>query len=97
MATFQRFEATSAGTIFTANSTDVIIGILCVNTHATQTSELNLTLSGTAIASNLEIPVGGSVELVQGKIVCVNTDALALTVDAGSVAVYVSVLNEAST
>tara|TARA_R110002020_G_scaffold433499_1_gene643580 strand:- start:232 stop:522 length:291 start_codon:yes stop_codon:yes gene_type:complete len=96
MSTFNRYEYTSAGTVYTANSTDVIIGILCVNTHATQTSELNLTLSGTAIASNLEIPVGGSVELVQGKIVAESGDALALTIDAGSVAVYVSVLDSAS-
>jgi hypothetical protein len=96
MSSFNRYEYTSAGTVYTANSTDVIIGILCVNTHATQTSELNLTLSGTSIASNLQIPVGGSVELVQGKIVAENGDALALTIDAGSVAVYVSVLDSAS-
>ena len=96
MSSFNRYEYTSAGTVYTANSTDVIIGILCVNTHATQTSELNLTLSGTSIASNLQIPVGGSVELVQGKIVAESGDALALTIDAGSVAVYVSVLDSAS-
>tara|TARA_R100001463_G_scaffold142_5_gene743 strand:+ start:3974 stop:4267 length:294 start_codon:yes stop_codon:yes gene_type:complete len=97
MATFQRYEYTSAGTVYTANSTDVIVGILCVNTHATQTSEIGITLSGTDIVKNLEIPVGGSVELVQGKIVAVSGDALTLAIDTGSVAVYVSVLDEAST
>jgi hypothetical protein len=96
MSTFNRYEATSAGTIYTANSTDVIIGILVSNTHAADTAQVDLVLSGTSLATNLKIPVGGSVELVQGKIVAESGDALVLTVDAGTVAVYVSVLDSAS-
>lgn len=96
MSSFTRFEATSAGTVYTADSTDVIIGILVSCTHATTTAKVDLTLSGTSLATDLEIPPGGSVELVQGKLVAQSGDALVLAVDAGTVAVYVSVLDSAS-
>ena len=96
MSAFNRYEATSAGTVYTANSTDVIIGILVSCTHATTTAKVDLTLSGTSLATDLLIPPGGSVELVQGKIVAEAGDALVLAVDAGTVAVYVSVLDSAS-
>ena len=95
MATFNRYKATS-GNVFTANSTDVIIGILVCNTHATQTSECDITLASQDIVKNLRIPVGGSVELVQGKLVAESGDALAIANVDGSVAVYASVLDSAS-
>ena len=53
MSSFLRFEATSAGTIYTADSTDVIIGILVRCTHATTTAKVDLTLSGTSLATDL--------------------------------------------
>lgn len=95
MATFNRYKATT-GNVLTANSTDVIIGILVCNTHATQTSECDITLASQDIAKNLRIPVGGSVELVQGKLVAESGDVLAIANVDGSVAVYASVLDSAS-
>jgi hypothetical protein len=95
MATFNRYKATS-GTVLTANSTDVIIGILVCNTHATQTSECDITLASQDIAKNLRIPVGGSVELVQGKLVAESGDVLAIANVTNNVAVYASVLDSAS-
>ena len=96
MSSFLRFEATSAGNVYTADSTDVIIGCMVSNTHATTTAKVDVTLSGTSLATDLEIPPGGSVELVQGKLVAQSGDILALAVDAGSVALYLSVLDSAS-
>tara|TARA_R100000455_G_C6186601_1_gene62411 strand:- start:136 stop:423 length:288 start_codon:yes stop_codon:yes gene_type:complete len=95
MATFNRYKATS-GTVLTANSTDVIIGILVCNTHATQTSECDITLASQDIVKNLRIPVGGSVELVQGKLVAESGDVLAIANVTNNVAVYASVLDSAS-
>ena len=95
MATFNRYKATS-GTVLTANSTDVIIGILVCNTHATQTSECDITLASQDIVKNLRIPVGGSVELVQGKLVAESGDALEIANVTNNVAVYASVLDSAS-
>ena len=55
-----------------------------------------ITLASQDIAKNLRIPVGGSVELVQGKLVAESGDALAIANVDGSVAVYASVLDSAS-
>ena len=97
MAAFNRYVKTSAGNVFTANSTDVIIGIIVANTHATATLQCDITLASTDLVKDLRVPVGGSVELVQGKIVCESGDDLALAnIDSGSAAVYASVLDSAS-
>ena len=97
MSSFNRYVKTSAGNVFTANSTDVIIGIIVANTHATATLQCDITLASTDLVKDLRVPVGGSVELVQGKIVCESGDVLALAnIDSGSAAVYASVLDSAS-
>ena len=97
MSSFNRYVKTSAGNVFTANSTDVIIGIIVANTHATNTLQCDITLASTDLVKDLRVPVGGAVELVQGKIVCESGDALAIAnIDSGSVAVYASVLDSAS-
>ena len=97
MSSFNRYVKTSAGNVFTANSTDVIIGIIVANTHATATLQCDITLASTDLVKDLRVPVGGSVELVQGKIVCESGDVLAIAnIDSGSVAVYASVLDSAS-
>ena len=95
MASFNRFTGTATGTIYTADSTDVIIGCLVANTGTT-TAQFDVTLSSTNLATNMEIPAGGNVELVQGKLVAVSGDTLVLTVDSGTVAIYDSVLDSAS-
>ena len=97
MSSFNRYVKTSAGNVFTANSTDVIIGIIVANTHATNTLQCDITLASTDLVKDLRVPVGGAVELVQGKIVCESGDVLALAnIDSGSAAVYASVLDSAS-
>jgi hypothetical protein len=97
MSSFNRYVKTSAGNVFTANSTDVIIGIIVANTHATDTLQCDITLASTDLVKDLRVPVGGAVELVQGKIVCESGDSLALAnIDSGSAAVYASVLDSAS-
>lgn len=58
MSSFNRYERTSAGDVFTANSTDVIIGIIVANTHATATLQCDITLSGTDLVKDLRVPVG---------------------------------------
>jgi hypothetical protein len=95
MADFQKFTATATGTVYTADSDDVIIGCLVSNTGST-TAQVDVSLASTSLVTNLQIPAGGSVELVRGKLVAVSGDVLELTVDSGTVALYLSVLNEAS-
>ncbi len=95
MATFNRYKRTSNGDVFSANSTDVIIGILVTATHATSVGSVDITLASQAIATGLRVPPGGAVELVQGKLVCESGDALTLA-NTSNVAVYASVLDSAS-
>ena len=96
MATFARFERASTGTVYTADSSDVIIGCMISNTGASATADVTVTLNGTSLATNLKIPAGGAVELVQGKIVAVNTDDLVFTLNSGAASIYLSVLDSAS-
>lgn len=96
MATFARFERATTGTVYTADSSDVIIGCMISNTGASATADVTVTLSETSLATNLKIPAGGAVELVQGKIVAVNTDAMVFTLNSGAASIYLSVLDSAS-
>tara|TARA_E500000305_G_C3826938_1_gene145439 strand:+ start:177 stop:464 length:288 start_codon:yes stop_codon:yes gene_type:complete len=95
MSSFNRYKATANATLFTANSTDVIIGISVTCTHASTVGVCDITLASQDIAKGLRVPPGGSVELVQGKIVCESGDALTVA-NASNVAVYASVLDSAS-
>ena len=96
MAPFARFERATTGTVYTADSSDVIIGCMISNTGASATADVTVTLSETSLATNLKIPAGGAVELVQGKIVAVNTDAMVFTLNSGAASIYLSVLDSAS-
>ena len=96
MATFARFERATTGTVYTADSSDVIIGCMISNTGASATADVTVTLSETSLATNLKIPAGGAVELVQGKIVAVSGDAMEFTLNSGAASIYLSVLDSAS-
>ena len=90
MATFTNYKSSGAtANVFTvgAGTTDIIIGCLISNAHATTTAVVDVSLgpsgSQTPIASNVKIPPGGAVELIQGKIVAVANDIFTLAVDTG--------------
>jgi hypothetical protein len=103
---FVRYSAqatNSAGTIFTANSNDAVIGIRVTNTTAGAiTIDVFVTITGPTnryIAKGLSIPPSSSVELVTGgaKFVMQSTDILKVESDtATSADVYVSVVDSIS-
>jgi len=104
---FRRFavQATnSAGTVFTSNSFDTVIGIRIANiTAAAITMSVFVSVGGSAtryIVKDLSIPPASSVELVQGgaKFVMESSDVLKVQSSAANSAdVYVSVVDSIST
>ncbi len=93
----------SAGTVFTANSNDAVIGIRVTNIlTSTITIDVFVSVGGSTtryIAKDLSIPPASSVELVSGgaKFVMQNTDVLKVEASAASAAdVYVSVVDAIS-
>ena len=93
MANFVKATRTSTGTAYTCDSVSIMIGCNINNTGASVTAKVNVTAAGAALATNLEIPAGGSVELVQGKFVMANTEAVIFTLTTGDATIYVSVLD----
>ena len=103
---FVRYSAqatNSAGTIFTANSNDAVIGIRIANIVASAiTVDVWVSVTGSTdryIVKGLSIPPSSSVELVTGgaKFVMQNTDVLKVESDtATSADVYVSVVDSIS-
>jgi|TARA_R100001460_G_scaffold70001_1_gene110619 hypothetical protein len=93
----------SAGTVFTANSNDAVIGIRVTNIlTSTITIDVFVSVGGSTtryIAKDLSIPPASSVELVSGgaKFVMQSTDVLKVEASAASAAdVYVSVVDAIS-
>jgi hypothetical protein len=93
----------SAGTIFTANSNDAVIGIRVTNTTAAAiTIDVFVSVGGSTdryIAKNLSVPPASSIELITGgsKVVMQNTDVLKVQSNtATSADVYVSVVDSIS-
>jgi len=93
MANFVKATRTSTGTAYTCDSVSIMIGCNISNTHASTTAKVNVTAAGAALATNLEIPAGGAVELVQGKFVMADTETVVFTLTTGSATIYVSVLD----
>ena len=93
----------SAGTIFTADSNDAVIGIRVTNTTAAAIT-IDVWVSVTEstdryIAKNLSVPPASSIELITGgsKVVMQNTDVLKVQSNtATSADVYVSVVDSIS-
>ena len=103
---FRRFavQATnSAGTVFTSNSYDTVIGIRIANiTAAAITMDVFVSVGGSTtryIVKDLSIPPASSAELIQGgaKFVMQSSDVLKVIASASNCAhVYVSVVDAIS-
>jgi len=102
MALFKRYSAdgiTGVTTVHASDATagtnaDIIIGCNIANTHSA-TVTVDVLVGAIYLAKSVSIPVGGSVEIIQGKVVLENGDILKVTPSA-SVDVWVSVLDGAT-
>jgi hypothetical protein len=105
---FRRFIArntgTSPATIFTADSYDTVIGIRCANVHASSTVNVDVYINDGSndyyLIKTAPIPVGGSLELIDGgaKFVVDTGDVLKIVSSvASSVDTWVSVVDAIST
>jgi hypothetical protein len=85
-----RNTGTGAVTVFTSNSDDAVVGIRCANIHASSTINVDIYIvnggNNYYILKAAPIPVGGSLELIDGgsKIVLQNGDALTVKSDTAS-------------
>lgn len=104
---FRRYTArntgTSPATLFTADSYDTIIGIRCVNVHATASANISVYINDGSndhyIIKLAPIPVGSSLELIDGgaKIVVDTGDILKVVSDtASSIDTWVSCVDAIS-
>ena len=77
-----RNTGTGAVTVFTSDSDDAVVGIRCCNVHATSSINVDVYIvnggSNYYLAKATPVPVGGSLELIDGgsKIIMQNGDAL---------------------
>ena len=77
-----RETGTGAVTVFTSNSDDAVVGIRCANIHVSSTINVDVYIvnggNNYFILKQGPIPVGGSLELIDGgsKIVLQTGDAL---------------------
>ena len=105
---FRRYIArntgTSPATIFTADSFDTVIGVRCANVHASLTVNVSVYINDGAndyyLIKSAPIPVGGSLELIDGgaKFVVDTGDILKVVSSvASSVDTWVSVVDAIST
>jgi hypothetical protein len=105
---FRRYIArntgTSPATIFTADSFDTVIGVRCANVHASLTVNVSVYINDGAndyyLIKSAPIPVGGSLELIDGgaKFVVDTGDILRVVSSvASSVDTWVSVVDAIST
>jgi len=105
---FRRFIArntgTSPATLFTADSYDTIIGIRCANVHASSTANIDVYINDSSndyyLIKTAPVPVGGSIELIDGgaKIVVDSGDVLKIVSSvASSIDTWVSVVDAIST
>ena len=104
---FRRYTArntgTSPATLFTADSYDTVIGIRCANVHASSSVSISVYINDGAndhyIIKSVPIPVGSSLELIDGgaKIVVDSGDILKIVSDtAASVDTWVSCVDAIS-
>ena len=87
MATFARYTGdgvTNSATIRTTTTDDILIGMNVANVGAGTASVSVLINDGTAdiyVIKDVSVPVGGNIELVDGKIVLETGDALKVESD----------------
>jgi ApbE superfamily uncharacterized protein (UPF0280 family) len=109
MASFERYYKSDIGsgeqTVHTSNASDssqadIIIGMLLSNSGlATATASAYVDAGGDTkvyLCRNISIPSGGSVEIVQGKIVLANLDEVKAVCSSGAIDCWLSVLDNAS-
>lgn len=77
----------------------VVIGINVANTHATDTTAIDVTVNDgstdTYIAKNVSIPAGGSLGLLTGKVVLITGDIVKAKFTGGSADLVLSLLKDA--
>lgn len=106
MATFNRYtsnDVTSAASIHQSNASsateaDICIGFSIANagsSTATVNAYVNDGTNDIHLAKNAKIPVGGAIEIIQGKLVLDNNDNVFVSSDV-AVDVWLSVLDNAS-
>lgn len=107
MAKFVNFKATlttslaTVGTIPnpTTDKAHVVIGLNVANTDATNVSTVDVTINNssvnTYIAKGVQIPVGGNIDLVDGKIVLATGDQIHAKYATGTADLILSVLQDA--
>ena len=110
MASFERYysagliQGASATTIHTSDASDsvkadIVIGMLLSNAgSSTATASAYIDGGGSTqiyLCKEISIPVGGSTEIIQGKIVLDNTDAVKAVCTSGKIDVWLSVLDDA--
>ena len=78
-----------------ATSTDVIIGLNVANTSASATATVAVKMTGTKLLDNVKIPVGGAIEVIQGKVVLESGDDIDVIPTGAGVDVVMSVLENA--
>ena len=78
-----------------ATSTDVIIGLNVANTSASATSTVAVKMAGIKLLDNVKIPVGGAIEVIQGKVVLESGDDIDVIPTGAGVDVVMSVLENA--
>jgi len=109
MASFERYYAagieSTPTVVHTSNASDsaqadIIIGLLLSNSGlATATVSAYVVGAGETnvyLCRDISVPAGGSTEVVQGKIVLNNTDAVNVVSSSGSIDCWLSVLDNAS-
>ena len=109
MASFERYYSkgieSTPTTIHTSNASDstqadIVIGMLLSNSGlVASTASAYIPGAGTTkvyLCRDLSVPVGGSAEIVQGKIVLNNTDTVEVVCSDGSIDCWLSVLDNAS-
>ena len=78
-----------------ATSTDVIIGLNVANTSSSASATVDVKMAGVKLLTNTEIPVGGAIEVIQGKVVLESGDDIDVVPTGAGVDVVMSVLENA--
>lgn len=97
MAIFGKFDLSAssvAGTYSFTTDQNVIIGANLANT-STGVIKVDVTLRGRYLVKGVEIPVGSSLSILDGKIVALTGDTVSVQTDGGACDAIFSTLNEA--
>ena len=112
MASFERHTAKEITNVpFTVHASnaygsyvaDIVIGLVIANSGSTNATASAYVKKGTAdtadkvyLAKGFALPIGGSVEVIQGKVVLNNEDELTVIAETGQVDAWLSMLDNAS-